>query len=120
MLTGLGNGSDISLAGSAPCWWAAASASRPVRTGPPPDGGASSGHGGAGLQPGVRYFFWRRELRALGVTVRLLTADGSAGPAALSPDGMEGVNYTHLLYLRAEAMLHAVLAALPHRWAVQL
>ncbi len=52
--------------------------------------------------------FLAEELQALGVTVRLLTADGSAGTCGLVTDGMEGVNYTHLYTCGPEAMLHAV------------
>ena len=52
--------------------------------------------------------FLAEELHALGVTVRLLTADGSAGTCGLVTDGMEGVNYTHLYTCGPEAMLHAV------------
>ena len=52
--------------------------------------------------------FLAEELQALGVTVRLLTADGSARTCGLVTDGMEGVNYTHLYTCGPEAMLHAV------------
>ena len=52
--------------------------------------------------------FLAEELQALGVTVRLLTADGSAGTCGLVTDGMEGVDYTHLYTCGPEAMLHAV------------
>ena len=64
--------------------------------------------------------FLAEELHALGVTVRLLTADGSAGTCGLVTDGMEGVNYTHLYTCGPEADAPRRVAALPHRWAVQL
>ena len=96
VLTGLGNGYDTSLAGE-----------RPLLVG-----------GGVGIPPlyglarrltaehrqvtavlgynRASDIFLAEELHALGVTVRLLTADGSAGTCGLVTDGMEGVNYTHL------------------------
>ena len=108
VLTGLGNGYDTSLAGE-----------RPLLVG-----------GGVGIPPlyglarrltaerrqvtavlgynRASDIFLAEELHALGVTVRLLTADGSAGTCGLVTDGMEGVNYTHLYTCGPEAMLHAV------------
>ena len=108
VLTGLGNGYDTSLAGE-----------RPLLVG-----------GGVGIPPlyglarrltaerlqvtavlgynRAEDIFLAEELQALGVTVRLLTADGSAGTCGLVTDGMAGVNYTHLYTCGPEAMLHAV------------
>ena len=108
VLTGLGNGYDTSLAGE-----------RPLLVG-----------GGVGIPPlyglarrltaehrqvtavlgynRAEDIFLVEEFQALGVTVRLLTADGSAGICGLVTDGMEGVNYTHLYTCGPEAMLHAV------------
>ena len=108
LLTGLGNGFDVHNA-----------AQRPLLVG-----------GGVGIPPlyglarrltaehrqvtavlgynRASDIFLAEELHALGVTVRLLTADGSAGTCGLVTDGMEGVNYTHLYTCGPEAMLHAV------------
>ena len=108
LLTGLGNGFDVHNA-----------AQRPLLVG-----------GGVGIPPlyglarrltaehrqvtavlgynRASDIFLVEELHALGVTVRLLTADGSAGICGLVTDGMEGVNYTHLYTCGPEAMLHAV------------
>lgn len=108
VLTGLGNGYDTSLAGE-----------RPLLVG-----------GGVGIPPlyglarrltaehrqvtacwattGRQIFFWRRnwQWRLSPSAPHRRTA--APGPAALSPTGMEGVNYTHLYTCGPEAMLHAV------------
>lgn len=108
VLTGLGNGYDTSRAGE-----------RPLLVG-----------GGVGIPPlyglarrltaehrqvtavlgynRASDIFLAEELHALGVTVRLLTADGSAGTCGLVTDGMDTVDYTHLYTCGPEAMLHAV------------
>ena len=108
VLTGLGNGYDTSLAGE-----------RPLLVGggvgiPPLYGLArrlTAEHRQVTVVLGYNRasdIFLAEELHALGVTVRLLTADGSAGTCGLVTDGMEGVNYTHLYTCGPEAMLHAV------------
>ena len=108
LLTGLGNGFDVHNA-----------AQRPLLVG-----------GGVGIPPlyglarrltaehrqvtavlgynRASDIFLVEELHALGVTVRLLTADGSAGTCGLVTDGMDTVDYTHLYTCGPEAMLHAV------------
>ena len=112
LLTGLGNGFDVHNA-----------AQRPLLVG-----------GGVGIPPlyglarrltaehrqvtavlgynRASDIFLVEELHALGVTVRLLTADGSAGLKGLVTDGMAAVSdYTYLYTCGPEPMLKAVYSA---------
>lgn len=86
VLTGLGNGYDTSLAGERPLLVGGGRRHpAPVRTGP---AGLTAEHRQVTAVLGYNRasdIFLAEELHALGVTVRLLTADGSAGPAASSP-----------------------------------
>ena len=108
VLTGLGNGYDVSRSGE-----------RPLLVG-----------GGVGIPPlyglarrlaaqgkhvtavlgfnRASEIFLAEEFRALGTEVVIATADGSAGTCGLVTDGMDTVDYTHLYTCGPEAMLHAV------------
>ena len=108
LLTGLGNGYDLSLCGD-----------MPLLIG-----------GGAGVPPmyllakrlidaGKRVtvilgfntsseIFYENEFRALGANVRVATADGSYGVKGFVTDAMEGLNYTHVCACGPEPMLRAV------------
>ena len=108
ILTGLGNGFDVSCGGEHPLLVGGG-------VGIPPLYGLArrltAEHRQVTAVLGYNRasdIFLAEELHALGVTVRLLTADGSAGTCGLVTDGMEGVNYTHLYTCGPEAMLHAV------------
>ena len=108
LLTGLGNGYNLSVSGEHPLLLGGG-------VGVPPLYGLAKRLLAAGRQVTAVLgynrasdIFLAEELHALGVTVRLLTADGSAGTCGLVTDGMEGVNYTHLYTCGPEAMLHAV------------
>lgn len=57
--------------------------------------------------------FGVEKLTALGVTVRVATADGSAGVAGFVTDALEGLNPTYYYTCGPEPMLRAVHKALP-------
>ena len=108
LLTGLGNGYDLSLCGD-----------QPLLIG-----------GGAGVPPmyllakrliaqGKRVtvilgfnttseIFYEEEFRALGAEVVVATADGSFGVKGFVTDAMEGLSYTHICACGPEPMLRAV------------
>lgn len=111
VLTGLGNGYNISVCGS-----------RPVLIG-----------GGVGVPPlymlckelvarGVRpsvilgfntasEVFYEDEFRALGASVTVTTADGSYGVKGFATDALKGVDYTYFYTCGPEPMLRAVYRA---------
>ena len=92
VLTGLGNGYDVSR-----------SVEHPLLVG-----------GGVGIPPlyGLAEIFLAEEFRALGVEVIIATADGSAGLKGLVTDGMAAVSdYTYLYTCGPEPMLKAVYSA---------
>ena len=108
LLTGLGNGYDLSLCGDAPLLIG----------------------GGAGVPPmyllakrliagGRRVtvilgfntaseIFYEDEFRALGARVTVATADGSYGAKGFVTDAMEGIDHTHVCACGPEPMLRAV------------
>ena len=108
LLTGLGNGYDLSLCGDAPLLIG----------------------GGAGVPPmyllakrliaeGKRVtailgfntaseVFYEAEFRALGAEVIVATADGSYGTKGFVTDAMDGLTYTHICACGPEPMLRAV------------
>ncbi|MBE6768703.1 MAG: dihydroorotate dehydrogenase electron transfer subunit [Ruminococcaceae bacterium] len=111
VLTGLGNGYDLTLAGE-----------RPLLLG-----------GGVGVPPlyllarrliaeGKKVtvilgfntadeVFYEEEFKALGATVIVATADGTRGVKGFVTDGMQGVDYTHFYTCGPEPMLKAVFKA---------
>jgi len=111
VLTGLGNGYDLTLAGE-----------RPLLLG-----------GGVGVPPlyllarrliaeGKKVtvilgfntadeVFYEEEFKALGATVIVATADGTRGVKGFVTDGMQGVDYTHFYTCGPEPMLKAVYKA---------
>ena len=108
VLTGLGNGYDVSRSGEHPLLVGGG-------VGIPPLYGLAKRLTAQGkCVTAVLGFnreseiFLAEEFRALGAEVIIATADGSAGTCGLVTDGMEGVNYTHLYTCGPEAMLHAV------------
>ena len=108
VLTGLGNGYDVSRSGEHPLLVGGG-------VGIPPLYGLAKRLTAQGKRVTAVLGFNREseiflaeEFRALGAEVIIATADGSAGTCGLVTDGMEGVNYTHLYTCGPEAMLHAV------------
>ena len=108
VLTGLGNGYDVSRSGEHPLLVGGG-------VGIPPLYGLAKRLTAQGKRVTAVLGFNREseiflaeEFRALGAEVIIATADGSAGICGLVTDGMEGVNYTHLYTCGPEAMLHAV------------
>ena len=55
--------------------------------------------------------FYEEEFRALGVDVRVATADGSYGTKGFVTDAMQGIDYTHFYTCGPEPMLKAVYRA---------
>ena len=108
VLTGLGNGYDVSRSGEHPLLVGGG-------VGIPPLYGLAKRLTAQGKRVTAVLGFNREseiflaeEFRALGAEVIIATADGSAGTCGLVTDGLEGVNYTHLYTCGPEAMLHAV------------
>ncbi len=111
VLTGLGNGYDLTPAGE-----------RPLLLG-----------GGVGVPPlyllarrliaegkkvtvilgfnTAEEVFYEEEFKALGATVIVATADGTRGVKGFVTDGMQGVDYTHFYTCGPEPMLKAVFKA---------
>ena len=111
VLTGLGNGYDMGKSGPSPMLIGGG-------VGIPPLFGLAKRLIAQGKTPtAILGFntaverFYEEEFRALGVTVTVTTADGSAGTKGFVTDGMRGKSPTFLYVCGPEAMLRAVYEA---------
>jgi dihydroorotate dehydrogenase electron transfer subunit len=112
LLTGLGNGYDMSLSGQAPLLLGGG-------VGVPPLYGLCRRLVAEGKQPvAILGFnsredvFYAREFTALGVPVTVTTADGSEGIPGFVTDALPGIpSYTHFYTCGPEPMLKAVYRA---------
>ena len=108
VLTGLGNGFDLSLAGERPLLIGGG-------VGVPPLYFLAKELRGAGKEVTVILgfntkdeVFYEEEFRALGADVIVTTADGSYGVKGFVTDGMRDLDYTYFYTCGPEAMLKAV------------
>ncbi len=111
LLTGLGNGYDLSLSGEAPLLLGGG-------VGVPPLYMLAKELIAAGRRVSVvlgfntrAEVFYEEEFRALGATVYVATADGSYGARGFVTDVMKDLFYTHFYTCGPEPMLKAVYAA---------
>lgn len=111
ILTGLGNGYDLSLAGEAPLLIGGGA-------GVPPMYMLAKKLIGEGKKVSVILgfntkdeIFFEDEFRALGADVTVTTADGSYGTRGFVTDAMADLNYTHVFTCGPEPMLKAVYKA---------
>ncbi len=108
VLTGLGNGYDLALAGEHPLLLGGG-------VGVPPLYNLARQLIAAGKQVTVilgfntaAEVFYEEEFKALGATVLVATADGTKGIKGFVTDAMAGVEYTHFYTCGPEPMLKAV------------
>lgn len=111
LLTGLGNGYDLTLAGDRPLLLGGG-------VGVPPLYMLARELCRAGKKVSVILgfnkkdeVFYEEEFRALGADVYVVTADGSYGTRGFVTDAMQGISYTHFYTCGPEPMLKAVYAA---------
>ncbi len=111
VLTGLGNGYDLSTAGDRPLLLGGG-------VGVPPLYNLARQLIAAGKQVTVilgfntaAEVFYEEEFKALGATVLVATADGTKGIKGFVTDAMAGVEYTHFYTCGPEPMLKAVYKA---------
>ncbi len=108
ILTGLGNGYDISVCGNSPLLIGGGA-------GVPPMYGLSEALIKKGIVPVVILgfnsydeVFCKEEFEKLGAKVIVTTADGSMGVKGFVTDGMEGLSYSYFYTCGPEVMLKAV------------
>ena len=108
VLTGLGNGYDLSLAGDAPLLIGGG-------VGVPPLYWLARELIAAGKKVSVilgfntkNEIFYENEFRALGADVTVTTVDGSYGVKGFVTDAMAGMHYTHFYTCGPEPMLKAI------------
>ena len=108
ILTGLGNGYDLSCAGARPLLAGGG-------VGVPPLYWLCRELAARGVKPLVILGFNRedevfceKEFKALGADVRVMTADGSYGSKGFVTDGMSGENYSYIYACGPMPMLRAV------------
>ncbi len=111
VLTGLGNGYDLTVAGERPLLLGGG-------VGVPPLYNLARQLIAAGKQVTVilgfntaAEVFYEEEFKALGATVLVATADGTKGVKGFVTDAMAGVEYTHFYTCGPEPMLKAVYKA---------
>ncbi len=111
LLTGLGNGYDLSRSGDRPLLLGGG-------VGVPPLYMLAKELIAQGKQVSVILgfnkkdeVFYEEEFRALGADVRVATADGSYGTKGFVTDAMQGLDYTHFYTCGPEPMLKAVYRA---------
>ncbi len=111
LLTGLGNGYDLSRSGDRPLLLGGG-------VGVPPLYMLAKELIAQGKQVSVILgfnkkdeVFYEEEFRALGADVRVATADGSYGTKGFVTDAMQGIDYTHFYTCGPEPMLKAVYRA---------
>ncbi len=111
ILTGLGNGYDLSLVGSAPLLVGGG-------VGVPPMYGLAKRLRALGKEVQVilgfntkEEIFYADAFKALGCAVTVTTADGSYGVKGFVTDAMQGLSYTHFCACGPEPMLKALYKA---------
>lgn len=111
LLTGLGNGYDLSLVGDAPLLVGGG-------VGVPPMYGLAKHLRALGKPVQVilgfntrEEIFYEEEFKALGCTVTVTTADGSYGVKGFVTDAMKDLHYSHFCACGPEPMLKALYAA---------
>ena len=111
ILTGLGNGYDLSLAGENPVLIGGG-------VGVPPMYGAAKKLAEMGIKASVilgfntaSEIFYEEEFKALGCDVQVTTVDGSYGIKGFVTTALEGVDYTYFYTCGPEPMLKAVYRA---------
>ena len=111
LLTGLGNGYDLSLVGAAPLLVGGG-------VGVPPMYGLAKHLRAMGKEVQVilgfntkAEIFYEQEFKDLGCTVTVTTADGSYGVKGFVTDAMKNMHYSHFCACGPEPMLKALYAA---------
>lgn len=111
LLTGLGNGYDLSLVGAAPLLVGGG-------VGVPPMYGLAKHLRAMGKEVQVilgfntkAEIFYEQEFKDLGCTVTVTTADGSYGVKGFVTDAMKDLHYSHFCACGPEPMLKALYAA---------
>ena len=111
LLTGLGNGYDLSLVGAAPLLVGGG-------VGVPPMYGLAKHLRAMGKEVQVilgfntkAEIFYEQEFRDLGCTVTVATADGSYGTPGFVTDALKNLSYSHFCACGPEPMLKALYAA---------
>lgn len=111
LLTGLGNGYDLSLVGAAPLLVGGG-------VGVPPMYGLAKHLRAMGKEVQVilgfntkAEIFYEQEFKDLGCTVTVTTADGSYGVKGFVTDAMKNLHYSHFCACGPEPMLKALYAA---------
>lgn len=111
LLTGLGNGYDLSLVGAAPLLVGGG-------VGVPPMYGLAKLLRAMGKEVQVilgfntkAEIFYEQEFKDLGCTVTVTTADGSCGVKGFVTDAMKNMHYSHFCACGPEPMLKALYAA---------